>query len=283
MLFSSLLVGICLGHPDAVIEDAIAAWSQRYEKMSSVEYVAEGHVVTTPDFVAGLGSGKSVSDEPLRIQIHAKLEFHSARAWVMRDEYQWNVQLNAFERKRTETTVNNGTTRVITLSPQGDKRLERVYDEPSKSQSILRIDTQPMWFNSGIVAVGELRSSLFSLPDYTTHRGLRRVPDDPEKTLGRFELKIKPASPGGPSYVLTVDARNGNVILGLDERDYAGRLTSEIRMSYQVVEGVNVAQGWESSAYGANGHLLIHEAFAVKQFAKNCEFPEETFSMTNDG
>lgn len=63
----AILFAMICARPAAAQLDAIFAdWSARYDELSTVEYVAEGVVITTPDFITGLGTPtQDLPDDPL--------------------------------------------------------------------------------------------------------------------------------------------------------------------------------------------------------------------------
>ncbi|MBC8350703.1 MAG: hypothetical protein H8E66_01870 [Planctomycetes bacterium] len=222
MFTQLLLATVCLGQADPQLDAVLADWSTRYDQFASVEYEVEGMVVTTPDFVAGLGSGKDLPDKPLPIKVHAKLDFKSGRAWMRREAFQWQIVPKEFQLKVTETTVNGDRTRVVKHSPPSEKRSSRTYEGPSKTWGILQLDVTPIWLNSGLVPVSGLRSSLFSPSPDDVLRKLRRITNSPEKSDGRFQLAVPPTSPTSLRYLLTLDGTDQNVITGVDARDPMG-------------------------------------------------------------
>lgn len=176
--------------------------------------------------------------------------------------------------------MNGERTRVTKISSETEKRVARVYKDAARTQGILRIDVLPMWFNSGMVPVGDYRSSLFSLPSYASELDRwRPVPDDRGKSNGKLELAVQTSRSASTRHALTVDTTNQHAILHVVARDHKGSPTLEIRLSYGTVDGAYIARQWETAAYGGNGNLLIHEAIEVKEFSKTCQFPDELFTF----
>ncbi|MBW3596210.1 MAG: hypothetical protein KY475_02930 [Planctomycetes bacterium] len=279
-MFAAIVLSV-LGQSPMSLDAVIAAWEARYRDSGAIEVMAEGEVITTPVFVAGLQvPTDKLSDKPLPVVLHAKIDFAGERAWLRRDEFEWNAPAQAFQRKITETTITPDGTSVRFIDPKTDASTTRLYHDPSARQRVKRIDVQALWLSSGVVTPGDPAASLFKLPDYKLARQQRRwsiVPDDPERSKGRIEITIAGLTPSGPSYSVHVDASDQYVVRALVERDTQDRVTSEIRIRYKRAEGLLLPIAWETSAFAAE-KLMIHEEIKVRLYRTNCQFSDFPFA-----
>jgi len=271
-VFLTTVVGQAELHPEA----AIAAWRVRYKTFSSVEFVAEGQIVTTPSFIVGLGvPTQDLPDHPMPFKLHAKFDFKNQKAWVQRDKYQWNVPLKAFRRKIVETFTVDGKSRVVTRDPDSGVESERLYDEADHAWSIHRDDTLPIWLNSGILAVDK---PVFTFSDESPLRGAWTiVPDDLVKTSGVVRISGTLGLAGSTCVVL-LDSQQQYVVRSI-ERFHRGSLSKDMKVSYSTIEGAYVPSQWETSCFESE-RLILHQTLTVTQFCKDCVFPEETFALT---
>lgn len=280
-LFHVILSIASVQGTSAQLDSVIASWTLRHGELSSVEYVLEGEVVTTPDFLTGLGSPtKALPDSPQPIHIHAKLDLPNQRLWMRRDEFRWQAVRGRFERRITEIIVSRGKSAVVRTSHDTQRRTIKTYDKVDPTLGLSRSDTAPIWLNSGMLALGDSGASLFSLPDYAKARQRwTLIPDDLEKSKGIVQFEVHPTVSGGATYLMTVDAHKDDVVTRLEERDVKGRVTLAIDIGYSESAGGPVVSKWQTTAYGGAGNLLIHEALRVTRFAKDCNFPDEDFAF----
>jgi hypothetical protein len=271
-----------LGQSDDTLTAITKAWEQRYQQVKSVDLVAEGDVVTTPDFLAGLAAPKrGLEDKPLPVRLEVKIDFKKQMARVRREEHPWNVPKDSFEKIITEFTVTPAGSWTQQIDPSTGKRGPARHDIFARDQ-LIRIDVLPVWLNNGVVYLGDPGASPFGLPDYDAHRKSRQwsIVSDRRDKAPIIELAIAGPAPTRPSYMLGLDPNRQFAVQSLVEFDAQGRVTIEVRIAYHELEGRYLPRGWTSAAF-SGGKLLIHEDIRVKRFETNIEIPESAFVVAD--
>jgi hypothetical protein len=246
-------------------------WAERFQRMPVVDCTIEGQVITTSDFVEGLAV-QVIPDEPLPLKVHCRIDFVAARAWVLRDEYEWHVQRQRFQHKLTEATVISGATRLHYMYPDTGEESETNSHDTADTWLIRQIDISPIWMNSGIVDVGLRGASVFALPQYREDRGVTwtLVPDDPDRSGGRQQWNVGSVGRASQFNVL-VDTQNGHSILSW-QMVRAGRVLCVIELSYGDVDHSRIADKWSVSVFSSKRRMEKHAEMKVTEFQRHADF-----------
>lgn len=269
-----LLAGVC-GQPTMLEDAAIAAWRSRYNTFSSVEYIVEGTLITTPEFITGLGvPTQEMPDRALPIKMHAKIDFTNRRGWLRREQSQWTVPLRSFRPMIIETTTNGGRSRVM-LQERGDReKSTRLIDKEVHTWQINKFETLPIWLSSGIF---EFEKPGFSTFDESALRtGWVVIPDDRDRTEGLIRVARSPRF----DYFVGLNARKNYVAESI-QCVHRGEPSLETNVSYTLLDDEYIPKRWETSVF-ASGRLILHLTLDVKRFRANCAFPDALFMLEEE-
>jgi len=278
MLFATFVFGCFLSDVNEVIEN----WEGRSRTFSAVEFKAEGLVTTTPAVVVGLGvPTKELSDKPLPIRIHAKIDLENGRCWLRREHYEWSVPEKKFRLKETVVVCDGTRMKVSHSFPRSEQHSFRIYKK-IQGRWLKDIATHPIWLNSGDVFLSHGMHEQLGKPNYEmlVEKGaLAVVPFDAIKSSGVAHLRCKLRRE--EDVLLEIDTGNENRVVSLVQRDSKGRTSVETQIRYVEHGESSVVDHWEASAFEpSSGRLIVNYSLDVIHFKNNCEFEESVFLVT---
>jgi hypothetical protein len=264
----------------------IAAWSERYQQIRTVEYVLEGTELITPDFLTGLATApESCVGRPRPRQIMVGIDLPNRRIYFRQECYQWQVHLERFVKRVGQVVLDEPQNRVESYREWFDGESNNVTRNRSDSRSVAQsvgrsMDTLPLWFNSGILFDVGHSPSVLTFPEYNSDSRaqwtvLANDSRGEANRLTRVEVRCieRPTA-----YRLDLDAEVG--YLPVRFAAMVNRSTVlEVNVSYVENDGCYVANKWEATAFSSKGKIERYVSLSLRSCSVNKTLPADSFGL----